>query len=103
MALLAPSLIDPTTDDLPGKTRKSGGLHAASLAKSTRLQRVLEVLKDGLWHSTRDLIRQTGSCAINSVVAELRANGKTIDCRQHGRIHEYRLVQQTGQLTLAFN
>ena len=57
-------------------------MHAARLDQSDRLQRVLSVLEDGGEHSTLDLVMLAGVCAVNSTVAELRANGIAIDCRQ---------------------
>lgn len=56
-------------------------MHAARLDRSPRLQRVLDVLRDGREHSTLDLVRSAGVCAVNSCVAELRAQGHRIDCR----------------------
>ena len=35
--------------------------------------------------STWDLSRRAGICAVNSVIAELRAHGFEIDCRQEVR------------------
>ena len=71
-------------------------MHAARLAESPRLQRVLEVLSDGREHSTLDISQQARVCAVNSCIAELHANGKSISCRQvveplFGRIWVYRL------------
>ena len=71
-------------------------MHAAKLADSPRLQRVLEVLSDGREHSTLDISQQARVCAVNSCIAELRANGKSISCRQvveplFGRVWVYRL------------
>jgi hypothetical protein len=74
-------------------------IHAADVAESRRLQRVVEALKlspDGL--TTREIITRTGTCAVNSVVSELRANGYAIECRYMGksdegmRIYNYRLT-----------
>ena len=72
-------------------------MHAAKLARSPRLQSVRDALADGKWHSTRDIIRETGVCAVNSCVAELRANGVRIDCIQQpgqkgGRVFLYRML-----------
>ncbi len=39
--------------------------HAARLSKSKRLQEVLNVLKDGCWHSSREISRKTGSVAVH--------------------------------------
>ena len=56
-------------------------MHAAKLSGSPRLRRVLAVLLDGKEHSTRDLVVAAEVCAVNSIVAELRANGIAIHCR----------------------
>ena len=74
-------------------------MHAASLAKSPRLQRTLNVLKAhpaGL--TTMELVHQTGSCAVHSDAAELRANGIPVSCEYQGtqngrRIYRYRLEE----------
>lgn len=57
-------------------------MHAANLSSSARLRRVLRVLCDGREHSTLDLIAEAQVCAVNSIVAELRANHVAIECRQ---------------------
>lgn len=68
-------------------------MHAASIDRSVRLQRVAYVLSDGAWHSTLDIIIGAGVCAVNSCVSELRANGLDIECRRVGRERfEYRLT-----------
>jgi hypothetical protein len=77
------------------------GLHAASL-ESPRLKRVLQCLKDagraGL--TTMEIIRQADVCAVNSIAAELRANGIDILCEliatkgDGGRIYRYTLTQE---------
>jgi hypothetical protein len=59
-------------------------MNAAKLTKSQRLQRVRNVLQDGLKHTTRDLIRRAHCCAVNSIISELRQNGMVIDCRRVG-------------------
>lgn len=59
-------------------------MHAAKLSKSDRLKRVRTVLMDGMKHTTRDLIRKSHCCAINSIVSELRQNGMVIDCQRVG-------------------
>ena len=75
-------------------------MHAARIERSARLQRVLAVLEAGGWHSTMDIVREAGVCAVNSAIAELRANGLAIECRQSneplfgGRAWLYRL--ETG-------
>jgi hypothetical protein len=55
-----------------------------------RLQRVRNVLLDGLRHSTRDLIRRAKVCAVNSIISELRENGMQIDCQRVGDRWFYR-------------
>jgi len=70
-------------------------MHAARLEASERLKRVLTLLKDGQWHSTLDIVMGAGVCAVNSCVAELRANGFRVECRRVGRERfEYRLVEE---------
>ena len=67
-------------------------MHAARIDNSARLRRVLDVLRDQAPHTTRDIIRAAGVCAVNSCIAELRANGYNISCRQAGRgIYQYQL------------
>ena len=59
-------------------------MHFASLKKSARLRRTLDVMewRKGQWLTTRDLIVEAHICAVNSVIAELRANGCDIQCEQ---------------------
>ncbi len=72
-------------------------MHAARLATSPRLRRVLAVLADGQPHTTRAIMRAAHVCAVNSCVAELRANGAEIDCTvtltRRGRRHHYTLTK----------
>ena len=73
-------------------------MHSATLSASPRLRRTLAVLEEaGGWISTRALLRAADICAVNSVVAELRDNGCTIDCEQRVEGGErrwfYRLVE----------
>ncbi len=49
-------------------------MHNARIETSDRLQRVYRALQRGP-KTTRDLIHETGCCAINSIVSELRACG----------------------------
>lgn len=71
-------------------------MHAAAIERSERLQKTLAVLADGAEHSTLDISHSAGVCAVNSCVAELRANGHVILCRRVFRagrhIWLYRLV-----------
>lgn len=58
-------------------------MHYARLSSSPRLQSALRVLQAANGEiSTFELSRQAGICAVNSVIAELRANGAEITCRQ---------------------
>lgn len=60
-------------------------MHAARIERSPRLQRVLELLSDGAWHSTLEIVQAARVCAVNSCIAELRDNGLAIACRQDRR------------------
>ena len=77
-------------------------MHAANVAKSARLQRVLEALRvhpDGL--TTWEITEETGTLAVSATVAELRQNlaplGQDVRCEyvsrtRHGaRIYRYTL------------
>lgn len=66
-------------------------MHCASLSTSRRLQRVLAVLSDCQEHSTMEIVNRASVCAVNSIVAELRANGIAIACRRDRGIFYYRL------------
>ena len=57
--------------------RPTGTIHAARLAGSPRLQRLLAYLRDrgGQGATTREIIEGAGICAVNSAIDELRANG----------------------------
>jgi hypothetical protein len=62
-------------------SKACGHIHAGSL-HTPRLRLVLDFLSDGLPHSTREIVRATGSLAINAVVGELRHHGAEITCVQ---------------------
>lgn len=65
-------------------------MHHATL-KSDRLRRVLKALRKRPM-TTRELIQTAKVCAVNSIISELRANGKEIDCwRISKRTYEYSL------------
>jgi hypothetical protein len=66
-------------------------MNAASIEKSDRLARVLELLWQGGEFSTLDIIKQANVCAVNSIVAELRQNGFDINCQRRGDKWFYRL------------
>ena len=79
-------------------------MRAARLDRSARLQRVHELLRDGREHSTLEIVTAARVCAVNSIVAELRANGLDIACRQDRRDGEpvwfYRLLPPRFQLEM---
>ena len=74
-------------------------MNAARLSGSPRLRRLRDVLAahpDGL--TTLAIVQWTGSCAVHSDVAELRANGIGVACEYQGmkggrRIYRYRLQE----------
>ena len=67
-------------------------MHAATLDRSDRLQRLRAVLRDRKAHSTRDLIRRAHICAVSAAISELRVgNGMDIACQRKGGIWYYRL------------
>ena len=72
-------------------------MHAAKIQKSDRLQRVYKLLKNmkkygSPWITTRSIIVNADVCAVNSIISELRANGKEIDCVRTGNVWRYRLA-----------
>lgn len=68
-------------------------MHYARLERSPRLQRLLAVLRQGGWYSTRELVKQAEVMAINSAADELRANGFDVECERRGQYWYYRLAQ----------
>lgn len=72
-------------------------MHSARIDKSARLQRVLASLSDGRPRSTLEIIVEAGVCAVNSCVAELRANGYRISCRREGDVWYYQLEGGHGE------
>ncbi len=56
-------------------------MHASNLDRSSRLQRVRDLLLDGREHSTLEIVQGAHVCAVNSIISELRANGLEITCR----------------------
>ena len=71
-------------------------MHAARISTSGRLQAVQRLLRDGKEHSTFEIVKRASVCAVNSIIAELRANGADIECRQEhretGRVWLYRMI-----------
>jgi len=67
-------------------------MHHATL-KSTRLQRVLKLLKTRKRpQSTLDIARKAKVCAVNSIVSELRCLGFDIPCHRENGIFYYKLI-----------
>ena len=66
-------------------------MHAASLSRSERLQRVVKFLSDGRDHSTMDIVNGAQVMAVNSAAAELRQQGFVIDCHRRGDVWFYRM------------
>ena len=64
-------------------------MNSAKLSRSDRLKRVLSVLSDGQAHTTMDIIKNASVCAVNSIISELRANGKDIECQRKGDVWYY--------------
>lgn len=65
-------------------------MHSASIEKSQRLRRVDDLLSDGKEHSTMDIVNKANVCAVNSIISELRDNGRDIACRRQKDIWLYR-------------
>lgn len=72
-------------------------MHAANLKKSERLQRVMKLLSDGLWHSSFDIQTRARICSASTVMSELVYNEVELDKRraEEGRHYEYRLAKTT--------
>lgn len=67
-------------------------MHAARIEHSDRLRRVYALLRDGRPRTTLDIVREAGVCAVNSIVAELRANGVDVVCQRAGNLWWYWLA-----------
>lgn len=70
-------------------------MNAASIQKSDRLARVLDLLSQGGEYSTLDIIKQANVCAVNSIIAELRQNGIDINCQRRGERWFYKIERVT--------
>jgi len=77
---------------ITGKPMKQSRIHAARIEKSERLRATARALRVYGNPTTRQIGQMTGSCAVHTDIAELRANGLKIECRciHRGRF-EYRL------------
>jgi hypothetical protein len=75
-------------------------IHAANADKSTRLQRVLRVLREGgrTGVTSRDLMLRANVVAPGTCVSELRRSGYVIDCdlqtvySDGARVYAYKLL-----------
>lgn len=67
-------------------------MNYAKLDNSPRLQRVAALLADGQWRTTMEIIVGANVCAVNSAIAELRANGLAVESKRAGDVWSYRLV-----------
>jgi hypothetical protein len=65
-------------------------MKSAHLETSERLQRVDQLLADGREYSTLDIVYGAQVCAVNSIIAELRDNGRNIRCRREGNLWFYK-------------
>lgn len=66
-------------------------MNHARLAHSKRLQRVLRLLRSGREYTTMQIVERAKVCAVNSIAAELRAQGFPVRCRRTGDVWRYRL------------
>lgn len=72
-------------------------IHAARLETSPRLRRVRDFLvsRGSLGATTMEIITKANVCAVNSIAAELRANGLRVRCEYEretetrSRVHRY--------------
>jgi hypothetical protein len=70
----------------------AGHMHAGKIDSSIRLNRTLEILRDG-WKTTLEIEQHTNSRAVHSDIAALRANGIAVQSEcMPGRIWRYRLA-----------
>jgi len=65
-------------------------MKAANIDTSDRLKRVDALLGDGREYSTLEIMAYARVCAVNSCIAELRANGRQIICTRKGGSWYYR-------------
>jgi hypothetical protein len=69
-------------------------MNAAALNNSPRLQRVAALLESGGKFTTLDIVQQANVCAVNSCIAELRANGIEINCQRKGDVWLYSMPEK---------
>ena len=77
-------------------------MHAANIDDSPRLQKVRDFLRRQGGATTREISNACDVYAVNSIVAELRANGFIVNCNpvkgQRG-VYRYELIE-AGQMPL---
>lgn len=69
-------------------------MHHAKLESSERLIRVDKLLSDGKERSTLEIIQKASVCAVNSIISELRQNGKKIKCARRGNVWFYQYQEE---------
>lgn len=69
-------------------------MNHASLSRSARLQRVAKLLETGKSYTTLAIIKKARVCAVNSIIAELRANGYKIVCTRRKDVWSYQMEIQ---------
>ena len=57
-------------------------MHHAKIETSDRLQRLLALLSQGGWWTTKELMLATGSVAQATDISELRSNGFDVESRR---------------------
>lgn len=71
-------------------------MHAARIEDSPRLQKVLQFLRRRRAATTREISQECDVYAVNSIIAELRANGFNVVCsavpKQRG-VYRYELIE----------
>ena len=72
-------------------------MHAGKLATSKRMKATFKSLRRRIWTTTREISRRTGSMAVHSDIAALRAQGINVQTKYIGmfengaRIWAYRI------------
>lgn len=69
-------------------------MNAAKIDKSDRLQRVDDLLSTGKRFSTLEIMKYAEVCAVNSVISELRRNGRDIKCERKGDVWYYQMPEK---------
>jgi hypothetical protein len=55
------------------------------------------LLADGQEYSTMEIVNKAQVCAVNSIISELRANGREIYCRREKHVWYYRRTDSAKQ------